>query len=156
MSVERDAWSRPTQQSLEGGFANLDRLAAQILAIKLKQIECAEGYAVIVLPPADHFKYGQAPLVAGNRLAVHYARSRRQSCDGCNDQRKTASEVMTVTSNQSHACPIAVREDAEAVVLDLMKPARSRGRVGSQARQAWIEMGVGLIGAQPVPKLTLY
>jgi hypothetical protein len=41
-------------------------------------------------------------------------------------------------------------------VLDLMQPARSRGRVRRQARQARIEMGVGLIGAQPVPKLTLY
>ena len=106
-----------------------DWLAPQILTIKLKQIECAESYAVIVLPPVDHFKYGQAPLVAGNRLAVHYARSRRQRCDGCNDQREAASEVMTVASNQPHAGPIAVREDAEAVVLDLMKPTRSRGRV---------------------------
>ena len=63
---------------------------------------------------------------------------------------------MTVASKQSHASPVAVREDAEAVVLDLMKPARASWRVRSQARQARIEMRVGLIGAQPVPKLTLY
>jgi hypothetical protein len=69
---------------------------------------------------------------------------------------EAASEVMTVASNEPHARPIAVREGAEAVVPDLMKPARSRGRVRSQARQARIEMGVGLIGAQPVPKRTLY
>jgi hypothetical protein len=81
---------------------------------------------------------------------------RWKSCDSCNDQRETASEVMTVTSNQPHAAPLAVREDAEAVVLDLMKPARSRRRVRRQAWQARIETGVGLIATQPVPKLTPY
>jgi hypothetical protein len=54
----------------EGGFANLDRLAPQILAIELKQVESAESYGVVVLPPADHFEYGEAPLIAGDRLAV--------------------------------------------------------------------------------------
>jgi hypothetical protein len=63
---------------------------------------------------------------------------------------------MTVASNQPHAGPIAVREDAEAVVLDLMKPTRSRGRVRSQAWQARSETRLGLTGTQPVPKLTLY
>jgi hypothetical protein len=41
-------------------------------------------------------------------------------------------------------------------VFDLVKPARSRGRVRRQARQARTEMGMGLIGAPPLPKLTLY
>jgi hypothetical protein len=63
---------------------------------------------------------------------------------------------MTVASKQSYVSPVAMREDAEAVVFDLMKPARSRRRVRRQAWQARIETGMGLIGAQPVPKLTLY
>jgi hypothetical protein len=36
MAVESDAWPCAAQQFLEGRFANLDRFASQILAIKLK------------------------------------------------------------------------------------------------------------------------
>jgi hypothetical protein len=36
MAIERDAWLPAAQQSLQGGFANLDWLAPQILAIELK------------------------------------------------------------------------------------------------------------------------
>ena len=78
MPIERNAWSRSAQQSLESGFTNLDRLAPQILAIKLKQVESAETYGAVVLPPADHFKYGEATLVAGDGLAIDHARTRRQ------------------------------------------------------------------------------
>jgi hypothetical protein len=52
-----------------------DWLAPQILTIKLKQIECAESYGVIVLPPADHFKDRQTILLADDCLAIHNARS---------------------------------------------------------------------------------
>jgi hypothetical protein len=42
MAVERDAWSRSAQYSLKEGFANLDRLASQILAIKLQRATVTE------------------------------------------------------------------------------------------------------------------
>jgi hypothetical protein len=63
----------------EGGFTDLDWFASQILALELKQVESAERYGVIVLPPADHCKHGEATLIAGNRLTVNDTRTR---CEG--------------------------------------------------------------------------
>jgi hypothetical protein len=39
-------------------------------------------------------------LVAGDRLAVDHAGSRRQSCNRCNDQREAAREVVVLAGNQ--------------------------------------------------------
>jgi hypothetical protein len=52
MAVESNAWAHAAQQPLEGGFTRLDRLAPQILAIKVK-VEIAKRYGSIVLTSAD-------------------------------------------------------------------------------------------------------
>jgi hypothetical protein len=49
-----------------------------------------------------------------------------------------------------------VREDPEAVVLDLVNPSRTvRRRIG-QPRQAWFEPRKGMLGAYPAPEFTHY
>jgi hypothetical protein len=65
MAVESNAWAHAAQQSLEGGFTRLDRLAPQILAIKVK-VEIAKRYGSIVLTSADHLEHGEAIVVAGD------------------------------------------------------------------------------------------
>jgi hypothetical protein len=47
-----------------------------------------------------------------------------------------------------------VRQDPEAIVLDLVNPARARRRLIGRSRQARIEGGKRLLGIQAAPKLT--
>ena len=58
--------------------------------------------------------------------------------------------------SQPHAGGVARSDDAETVMFDLVYPARPYRRLFSQARQARIKTGLGLIGAQPMLKLTPY
>jgi hypothetical protein len=51
MAVECDAGLSAAQWPFESSFANLVRLAPQILAIELKQVKSAESDGVVVLPP---------------------------------------------------------------------------------------------------------
>ncbi len=94
MAVEGVTWACAAQNSLERGFTNLDRVASQIFAIKLKQVESAERYRAIVLAPPDHLGHGETLRVAGDGLPIE--RARRQSCDGRRDERKAAAEIMSV------------------------------------------------------------
>jgi hypothetical protein len=51
----------------------------------LKQVESAEGYWAIVLPPPDQLEHGQSIIIAGNCLAIQHAWLRQQGCDGCHN-----------------------------------------------------------------------
>ena len=57
----------------EQAFALLNRLAAQIPAIKLKQIESAQDRTCERTMAADQIKHGKAVLVADNRLPINQA-----------------------------------------------------------------------------------
>jgi hypothetical protein len=58
-------------------LALLERCIAQILAVKLKEIEGAKDNVLVVAAPADHLKDREAILVAGDRFTVNKARPRR-------------------------------------------------------------------------------
>jgi hypothetical protein len=64
------------------------------------------------------------------------------------DLREVAGKVMAVATHQADRAPLTVGQYAEAVVLDFVNPAWGRRRPISQARQARIEEGKGLLGTQ--------
>jgi hypothetical protein len=79
--VEHDARVLAAQQRPQGALAGFNRLATQILAVELKQIEGAKDRSRTRLVPADKVKYRKALLIGDDRLAVDQARARRQSSD---------------------------------------------------------------------------
>jgi hypothetical protein len=86
MAVECDAGLSAAQWPFESSFANLVRLAPQILAIELKQVKSAESDGVVVLPPFRIISNTERPFSPpGDRLAVDYAGSRRETRDSCQD-----------------------------------------------------------------------
>jgi hypothetical protein len=76
--IESDTGRRSVQQLCQCSLALLDRHLAQILAVKLEQIEGAKDNVLVVAAPTDHLEDREAILVAGDRFTVNKARARRQ------------------------------------------------------------------------------
>ena len=70
MRVEHDARRLAAQQRLQGALAGFDRLATQVLAVELDQIECAKDRGRARPVPADEVENSKPPLVGDDRLAV--------------------------------------------------------------------------------------
>jgi hypothetical protein len=103
---------------------------------------------------ADEIEHGQATVIADDGLTVDDARSDRQRLDRRCGEREPIGKVMAVARYQPNAAASAVRQDPEAIVLDLVNPARARRRLIGRSRQARIEGGKRLLGIQAAPKLT--
>ena len=70
MLVEANAGSSLGQRRRERGLAHLQRVAAQVVAVQLDQVEGVEEHGAVVAAVADAIELGDAALVAGDRLAV--------------------------------------------------------------------------------------
>jgi hypothetical protein len=67
---------------------------------------------------------------------------------------KTVAEVVPVSGDQPNGRALAVRQDAEAIVLDFMNPAgTARGHL-RRPRQARLKTGLGLFSKQSALQLT--
>ena len=80
-----------------------------------------------------------AAFVDDNRLAVDYARPHREALDRGGDLRKACAEIVAIAREQPDTPLVAPGEDAEAIVLDFVNPARPRGWLLSPAGQAWFK-----------------
>jgi hypothetical protein len=90
---------------------------------------------------ADELEHGQAAVAADYGLAVEDARADGQRLNRFRDEREVVREVVAVAGEEPNGAPAPVREDPEAVVFDLMNPARGRRWLGGRSRQARIEAG---------------
>ena len=124
------------QQRLQGALAGFDRLATQILAVKLEQVEgakdCRRGPAVC----ADEIEHRKSVLVGDDCLAVNEARACRQCRDCRGGHREAPGEIVAVSSEEPHTGSIAPCHDAEAVMFDFMQPVPADRRSISRAGKA--------------------
>jgi hypothetical protein len=86
--VQRDAVMRQPQQPGEPAFADLDRLAADILAVHLEQIEGAKDGTTVAPVTADQVEDRHPAVVAYDCLGIDYARLDRECQDRRGCQRK--------------------------------------------------------------------
>jgi hypothetical protein len=91
---------------------------------------------MILAPMADEVEYRKPIVIDGDSLTIDYAGARGQCGDGGRREREARRKIVAVAGNEAHACSVAPRYDAEAVVLDLMNPSRSSGRLFGRAGQA--------------------
>ena len=69
-------------------------------------------------------------------LAVEDAGARAQACQRLGDQREAMGEIVARTAIEPHPLAVLAGNDAKAVVLDFMPPARpARGRSAEDGRQ---------------------
>jgi hypothetical protein len=80
--VEPDAGLGLGHDRCESGFADLKRIAPQVVAVQLDEVEGIEKYAPISALVPDEIERGNAVLVASNRLAIDDAGARARAGEG--------------------------------------------------------------------------
>jgi hypothetical protein len=97
-----------------------DRMPAQIVALDLDQVECAEGRGVIVPAIPEKVEDWQPLLIDHDGLAVDHAGLHRQPRDGVHYERYGSVKVVTLPRYQPDPIAFFLGNDPKTVVLDLM------------------------------------
>ena len=146
--VEGDAAVRQPQQPGEPALAVLDRLAPDVFAVHFEEVERTQdrpriggrgrrmrsntarppSSQTIASPSITHDRTGNSSIAAAAR-------------------REAVRKVVAVAGEKPNVAPAPVRQDPEAVVLDLVNPGRTRRRLAGRSRQARIKAGKGLLRA---------
>src|SRR5262249_15130230 len=137
MLVETQAERSLSQDRSECGFAHLERLATEVVAIQFNQIEGVEEDSVVMPPIADAVEVRHPVVVTGDRLTVDDTGARAQAEQRLDDKRKALGQAVAWTAVEPHMIAVPARHEAKAVVLDLMQPDRPRGRAVGLRGQAW-------------------
>ncbi len=122
-------------------LAHLERLAPQVVAVELQEIEGDENDVLVVAAMPQHLKARHPVLIAAHRLAIDQAAARLQLVHGLDDERVAGRPVMPVPGQQPDADRhgIAPRHQPIAVVLDLMHPVRPDRRSLARGWQAGLD-----------------
>src|SRR2546423_6997434 len=131
MLVDPDAGTGLGHGRCERGLADLKWITPQVVAVQLDQVEGIEEYARIMPPIPDAVEARHAVLVAAHGLAVDDTRARAQPGERLDDQREAVGQVVAGAAVEPHALAILARDDAEAVVLDLVHPRYRRSAVAA-------------------------
>ena len=97
--------------------------------------------------PAIAEQSSETGLVHNDGLAVDDAGFDGKARDGVHDQRISTGKVIAVPRNELDLITVLPRQDAEAVVLDLMKPVGTAGRHFGFTRQARLNRSGGALEA---------
>src|SRR5262249_32386118 len=122
MLVEPDAGAGLGHDRCERGLADLKRIAPEVVAVQLNEVEGVEEYALVSAVVTDEIERRNAVVIAGNSFAVDDAGARAQAGQRLDDQREATGEVVAGTAIEPHLCALLAGNDAEAVVLDFVQP----------------------------------
>jgi Flp pilus assembly pilin Flp len=110
MPIKWNGGMRVAKQLLEDALAFLDRVAAQIIGIDFKRIECAWRDRTVTRPPPDHFKHCRAALIADDGFAVDLAGSDVDGAYRGSSTRVSCIEVEVGSGDEPHADSITPRQ----------------------------------------------
>ena len=92
---------------------HFQRIAPQVVAVQLDQVEGVEEYAVVSAVVTDKIERGNAVVIAGDRFAVDDAGARAQPGERINDQGKAIGQIIARTAIEPHLRAVLARNDAE-------------------------------------------
>jgi len=125
--VEPNAGAGLGHNRRERGLADLKRIAPQVVAVQLDEVEGVEEYALVSALVPDEIERGDAVVIASDSFAVDDAGARAQAPQRFDDEREAVGEIIAWTTIEPHLCALLARNDAEAVVLDLMRQSLPEG-----------------------------
>ena len=109
--------------------------AAQVLSLEPDEIESVQTGARLAVAGEEPMKVRQALEAVRDRLAVDHGALEGEGAHGLGDRHELGRPVAPVAGPQAHAIAVLAREEAIAVVLQLVQPAIT-GRHGL-ARIGW-------------------
>ena len=74
--IKPQAGSGASEHAGKGYFAHIERVAAQIISIKLNQVEGIEKHVRVMVPISDAIEIRHSVVTTSNRLAIDDAGSR--------------------------------------------------------------------------------
>src|SRR5262245_53062871 len=122
MLVEPDAGAGLGHDRCERGFADLKRIAPQVVAVQFNEVEGVEEDALVSALVPDEIERSNAVVIAGDSFAIDDAGARAQACQCLDDQREAAGEIVAGTAIEPHPLAVLAGNDAKAIVLDLVQP----------------------------------
>src|SRR5262249_2698417 len=131
MLVEAQAKASFGQHTSKRGLADLNRIAPQVVAVQLDQVEGVQERAVIMAAVANEIERGNALVIAGNRFATDDAGAGAQTCERLDYQREAVGEVIARTAVEPHLRAGLASNDAEAIMFDFMQPLAAGGQLRS-------------------------
>jgi hypothetical protein len=129
MVIEPNAIANTGQDIGKRQPADLQRIATQIVAVQLNQVERVQEHAGVVAAVTDAIEAGHTLIVAGDRLAIDDAGPRAQPSQGLHDQREAAGQVIAGAAVEPNPRAVLTGDDPEAVVFDFMQPQRPGRRM---------------------------
>jgi hypothetical protein len=111
--IEPNAMANPGEDAGQRRLADFERIAAEIVAVQLDQVEGVQKHAVVSAVVTDEIERGNAVLIASNRLAIDDAGAGAQTGERLDDQRKAAGQVV--------ARPLLPLADRVIIVLRRVK-----------------------------------
>ena len=102
MLVQSDAGLGLGQDRRERGLADLKRIAPQVVAVQLNQIEGIEEYAIVRTVVPNEIERGNAVAIAGERFAIDDAGAGAQTGERVNDQQKAMGKIVARTAIEPH------------------------------------------------------
>ena len=134
--AESDASLGLGHDRCERGLADLKRIAPQVVAVQLDEVEGVQERAVIMAAVANEIERGNAVVIAGDRFAIDDAGARAQASQRFDDQREAMGEVIARTAVEPHLRAVLAGNDSEAIVLDLVQPLAARRQCVGFDREA--------------------
>jgi hypothetical protein len=118
-------------------FAHDKRIAAEVIAVQLDQVEGIEEDAAAMAPIPHSLEAGNAVVAAADSFAVDDAGACAQTGEGVDDQREAVGQIIPrPPAIEPHTFADLAGDDPEAVVLDLVEPCRTGRRLRGGRRQA--------------------
>jgi len=110
----------------------LQRPLAEIVGIEAEKVEGDECGLLAARPGAQGGEVGMSVRAKYDRLAVDQGVVDGQGAHSLHDSWKSASEVRSVSGPQGDAIGVLAGQEPVAVMLHLVQPARSGGRVADE------------------------
>ena len=127
---------------------SMGSLRRMILPIERHEIECVQKHACVIAPITNAVEDGEPLVITGDRFTVDQKRFRFDRIGRFQHKRKPSRPVETVARDDTDTRRVAADHHAEAVVLNLMQPAGTGGRLHGPGWQTGLDPGrLGLFEA---------
>jgi hypothetical protein len=123
--IEPNAMANPRQNGGQRGLGDFERVAAEIVAVQLDEVEGVQEHAAIMAPISDviEARHPTSHAIASPSMTQDRERSRAK---GLHDQRKTICQVIAGPAVEPHLGAVLPGDHPKTVMLDFVQPLAAR------------------------------